>query len=281
MTTDLFLKRLYAKLKWRMTAEEARDIVQDYREILDEEQRRGKTEEQALADLGSPGQIVADIISERKPEVRHYLYRPCFILAVAAAALYPLMTVWSDLYGILWPYVTLTEFKLAFILLAPIPALTAYFLGHKQSMSIAASKARTRKLYGVVIISCAITCACSIVVYAFLRSFVNKWPNYNIDSIYAIAWLLEIVPLVIGGAWVFTIFQSVKGGLSLSIHFVYSLLTIIIAHYYNILTSMNFQEQTHLEFIAHVFAAILWFVATAVAGIAVLRLSAYHSSEAR
>lgn len=60
-----FLKQLEEQLRGSVSHQELRDSIQYYREYIDEEIRKGKTEEAVLAFLGTPNGIAKSIIDAK------------------------------------------------------------------------------------------------------------------------------------------------------------------------------------------------------------------------
>lgn len=61
-----FLKQLEEQLRGSVSNQELRDSIQYYREYIEEEIRKGKTEEEVLAFLGTPNGIAKSIIDAKR-----------------------------------------------------------------------------------------------------------------------------------------------------------------------------------------------------------------------
>lgn len=60
-----FLKQLEEQLQGSVSNQELRDSIQYYREYIEDEMRKGKTEEEVLAFLGTPNGIAKSIIDAK------------------------------------------------------------------------------------------------------------------------------------------------------------------------------------------------------------------------
>jgi hypothetical protein len=269
MSAGLFLKRLYARLKWQVPLEEAQDIIRDYREIFEEGRGGGKTDAEICAGLGSPREVVGAILAEREQKSRLPFYLPLLILSVTAALFYPATIVW---YGLYWDfrnwvesiivYVSLNE---VFAFLAPMPALLLYALRHKRGYQQQKYRYHTRFFYSALIAPCSMTAVASIKAYQFFTHLLEL----SREAFMSLVTLIELTNWIIAAAWLFSIYLSDKiGRFSLSLYFLYAAMHITLAGYIDVLAHMNFEELwAPADFLVQIYVPIAYFGGASTIGI--------------
>jgi hypothetical protein len=241
MTAEIFLRRFYAKLKWRVSQEEAQDILQDYKEFFEEEGEQGKTDQQICAMLGSPQQVLKNTMSERKQLPRYYLYWPCVILVIVCAILFPLMVVGGDVSGLSWPYAAYAH--RAYVLIAPIPMLLLYRVQHQHGYATGISKHHFRLFGGTLLFSFALIGLSSAAFYRFLHDFQERPPSFSTGNASIVRYILMAAVWLIAGVWLVCVPLFRKcGRYAPGVSFLYAALLAIVMHYSGILRAMNFEE---------------------------------------
>jgi hypothetical protein len=264
-TSAQFLKSLHRGLKWRVTPDEAKDIVRDYREFFEEEQKSGKTEAQISEALGSPHRVITAIMEERPKMFRHRLYWPCLVLAVVAALFFPIMQLVPFFSSRVWMFAQHPVIPFIFVLLAPLPALLCYSLQHER-----ARVRSNRPLYVTAGLSLLLFGVVSASMYMFLKGLyinIEDW-QYNLFRTYDP--LLATI-MFVSFVWVLGIFLSAKSGRYVqALYFLYAAIQVSLNHFCNILGSLNFEEMgipfEHLAF--ETFFPLVWIILCAAFGAA-------------
>jgi uncharacterized membrane protein len=253
VTAEQFLKNLHRGLKWRVPLNEAEDIIRDYQEYFDEEQKLGKTEEQIIAALGSPQQVIKTITAEHRKEIRFSPSRLCLIFAVLGALVFPVTELIPYLYNnFLLALIRYPATPCIFVLLAPLPASLHYSLQHTSGRSTN-SKFHARLNYGAAVLSLILFCVMSVNMFMFLKQIYN--PNFNVEDGLAFNTYIPqlATTLFVGFVWLSGIFLSHKFGRYFpALYFLYAAIHVSLAQFYDVLAFMNYQDHSmpfeHLAF---------------------------------
>jgi hypothetical protein len=239
-TSAQFLKQLHRGLKWRVPPEEANDIIRDYQEFFDEEQKSGKTEAQIIAALGSPRQVIRTLMAERTPTLRQSLYRLCLALAIAAAVFMPVIAYQAS--GYLWYFMQFSGTSFAYVLLAPFPVFLLYFLRPAHGRRVK----RGRLYIWASGLSLLLFCVSSALMFLFLREFfvplIGSGPLPLINFVYYPMLLTSLTACI---AWVSGIFSIDRfGRYTPALYFLYAAIQCGTLNYIDLLSNMNFEDDS-------------------------------------
>lgn len=116
MDAQQYLQKLYRRLGWYFTDRDSKEIIEDYREMLDLGAAQGKSTAELCSALGSPAQVVASLLSEGKKPT---FFCPNRLTAVHVLALVlgALLVAWGA--GALYPPAALL-LSVVFVLLTAL-----------------------------------------------------------------------------------------------------------------------------------------------------------------
>jgi hypothetical protein len=261
-----FLKGLRRGLKWRVPPEEANDIIRDYQEFFDEEQKSGKTEAQISEALGPPQNVIRAILEERPQLFLHRLYWPCVVLAVVAALFLPILDAWPYFQSLLWPFVYLPGFHFAFVFLAPVPALLLYCMQPPNGRQIS-DKRYTWALIGMAGLSLLLFCG----ILSGMHRFFKELHTVDEKLVFLLQHYYPQVAVIIftGVLWLLCIFLSTKAGrYSPALYFLYAAIHASLNFFSNMLAVMDLSDSNlmpldHLAYEAF-FSVAMFFLCSAI-----------------
>nr|ACN23798.1 hypothetical protein [Clostridium sp. enrichment culture clone 7-14] len=228
MTRDLFLKKLYQKLKWRTSLSETLHVVLDYCNLFEKECAQGKSEQEICQKLGSPTLAACNVISTRSClDRRPFLYKTLWFMGVILLLSLPILSLHGAAYRALW-YV--------YILLAPPLALAFFRLQYVWMIPFNKTPMTIRIFYGTAALSVVICAACSFAMYGIIVHYATIQPQ---DGPLLHTVLIASIWLI-AGIWILSAFGCDGCGYWLPCtHFLYAFCIATLSNYEKMLSSMS------------------------------------------
>lgn len=242
MNREMFLSRLFNKLKWEMSLDEASDVIGDYSEYFDVGLAQGKSEQELCEEFGTPKQIAASIFDERKANWHPRLGRVRRIIIGLVLIFYPALIFWADFYELLYPI--LSRFWYIVIVAAPVLILFATGqLPFSHHRAVYASK-RKSLLNGSLLIVCVmLTSLCGYLLCSFTMDLIATYPNHVVERVYTVYNTCVAAVIASTAAWLVLVVHATSVSRYFSCaYFLYSGFLLSIIGIINDLGTLNFEE---------------------------------------
>lgn len=266
MTRDLFLIKLYRKLKWQTTRKAAQGIIAEYCERFNEESALGKSEQEICENLGTPAQAANNAIRAQSNH-NPMQYKISFLAGIILLLFFPIMSLHGATYRALWQFQV--GFRYIYVLLAPLICLVFLRLQHTWEISFTQTPTATRFFRATAALALMICAVCSFAVYNMLLHYATV-QSYSGPLLYH---FLRISIWLIAAVWIASaLFCDACGCYFPYIYFLYAFCMVTISTYAEALSSMNpppfetllastFQE-IPIFFLLTIVGALFWFLFT-------------------
>lgn len=244
MTRSQYLSRFSFMIRWRLSYGEASDIISDYEDIFNQNE---KTEEEVCHELGKPGKA-ARLLGSR---FSYLCWLAVFtILAIPVIALFYSMLSFSPLQswiGISCPQ--LRAYTLLFLSAVSLIISLIWFRLQRRDQGIRGTRQRCFPVSQLLVLFLFVLAATGVAAYAFY--FVRKL--YSFQPVYSLAHKLSALLLLLGSfSAVAALAALVKSRISdrrWSSVFVCGLTVLLIStFFYQILTSLDLHPDANNTF---------------------------------